>query len=62
MAHEMFGTLFGNVEHVIGDTYQTAAQGEEAFLRDVVTPIYDVMRKVILFTNYNATFCYLICF
>ncbi|KAL7129205.1 hypothetical protein ABFS83_13G048900 [Erythranthe nasuta] len=45
MAHEMYGTVFGNVEHVIGGAYQTAAQGDESFLRDVVTPIYEVLRK-----------------
>ncbi|KAL8507919.1 hypothetical protein ACS0TY_018463 [Phlomoides rotata] len=45
MAHEMYGTLFSNVEHVIGVAPETSAEGEEAFLRDVVTPIYEVMRK-----------------
>lgn len=46
MANILYGTLFGNVQHVIGDTYQIAVQDEEAFLRDVVTPIYDVLLKV----------------
>ncbi|PIN25627.1 1,3-beta-glucan synthase/callose synthase catalytic subunit [Handroanthus impetiginosus] len=45
MANEMHGTLFGNVEHVTGSTYQTVPQSEESFLKDVVTPIYEVMRK-----------------
>ncbi|CAA0816289.1 Callose synthase 7 [Striga hermonthica] len=45
MAHDMYGTLFGNVQHVIGGTYQAAPQREESFLMDVVTPIYEVMQK-----------------
>ncbi|KAH6822887.1 glucan synthase-like 7 [Perilla frutescens var. hirtella] len=45
MAHDMYGTLFSEVDHVIGATSQTAPQGEESFLRDVVTPIYEVMQK-----------------
>ncbi|GFQ05882.1 callose synthase 7 [Phtheirospermum japonicum] len=45
MAHDMYGTLFGNVQHVIGGAYQTAPQREESFLVDVVTPIYEVLQK-----------------
>ncbi|KAI3502032.1 hypothetical protein L1887_30063 [Cichorium endivia] len=45
MANEMHGTLFGNVQPVSGGTYQAATLGEEAFLRDVITPIYEVLRK-----------------
>ncbi|EPS72207.1 hypothetical protein M569_02539, partial [Genlisea aurea] len=45
MAHEMFVTLFSNVQHVTGGTLLTTAQGEESFLRNVVTPIYEVMRR-----------------
>ncbi|KAG8386708.1 hypothetical protein BUALT_Bualt03G0177100 [Buddleja alternifolia] len=45
MANDMYGSLFGNVQHVTGDTYQIAPQGDETFLRDVVTPIYEVMLK-----------------
>ncbi|KAL4569972.1 hypothetical protein LXL04_025621 [Taraxacum kok-saghyz] len=45
MANEMHGTLFGNVQPVSGGTYQATALDEEAFLRDVITPIYDVLRK-----------------
>ncbi|KAK4438966.1 Callose synthase 7 [Sesamum alatum] len=44
MANEMYGTLFGNVQHVTGGTYQTEPR-EESFLKDVVTPIYEVMQK-----------------
>ncbi|KAL8201436.1 hypothetical protein R6Q57_012775 [Mikania cordata] len=45
MANEMHGTLFSNVQPVSGGTYQAAPLGEEAFLRDVITPIYEVLRK-----------------
>uniref|UniRef100_A0A5B7C4U4 1,3-beta-glucan synthase n=1 Tax=Davidia involucrata TaxID=16924 RepID=A0A5B7C4U4_DAVIN len=45
MANEIHGILFSNVHHVSGGTYQTAPHGEESFLRDVVTPIYEVMRR-----------------
>lgn len=52
MAHDMYGTLFNNAQHVIGATSQTVApQGEESFLRDVVTPIYEVMQKVMIFLS-----------
>ncbi|XP_011082902.1 callose synthase 7 [Sesamum indicum] len=44
MANEMYGTLFGNVQYVTGGTYQTEPR-EESFLKDVVTPIYEVMQK-----------------
>ncbi|KAK3032507.1 hypothetical protein RJ639_036174 [Escallonia herrerae] len=45
MAGEVHGILFGNVQTVSGGTYQPPARSEESFLRDVVTPIYEVMRK-----------------
>ncbi|KAI3698336.1 hypothetical protein L2E82_41808 [Cichorium intybus] len=45
MANEMHRTLFRNVQAVRGGTYQAAPIGEEAFLRDVITPIYEVLRK-----------------
>ncbi|XP_075498052.1 callose synthase 7 isoform X4 [Primulina tabacum] len=41
MAKEMHGYLFGNVQQVTEDNLK----GEEAFLKDVVTPIYEVLRK-----------------
>ncbi|KAL7608711.1 hypothetical protein Lser_V15G10958 [Lactuca serriola] len=43
MANEMLGILFGNVQPING--YQAAAVDEEAFLREVISPIYDVLRK-----------------
>ncbi|KAI3711097.1 hypothetical protein L2E82_40935 [Cichorium intybus] len=45
MANEIHGILFGNVESVSGAKYQPEAVGEESFLQDVVSPIYEVMRK-----------------
>lgn len=46
MVNEIHGILFSNVHPVSGDAYQTTPRDEESFLRDVVTPIYDVMLKV----------------
>ncbi|KAL7607018.1 hypothetical protein Lser_V15G15427 [Lactuca serriola] len=45
MANEIHGILFGNVESVSGARYQPEAVEEESFLQDVVSPIYEVMRK-----------------
>ncbi|KAI3698658.1 hypothetical protein L2E82_42371 [Cichorium intybus] len=46
MANEMHRTLFRSVQAAVrGGTYQAAPLGEEAFLRDVITPIYEVVRK-----------------
>ncbi|KAI3881502.1 hypothetical protein MKX03_035580 [Papaver bracteatum] len=45
MANELYGIMYGNVQTVSGQTVQTAYNGEESFLREVITPIYQVMRK-----------------
>ncbi|KAL5791708.1 hypothetical protein ACOSP7_000302 [Xanthoceras sorbifolium] len=45
MANVVHGILHGNVDVVSGATYQTAAPDEETFLRTVITPIYQVLRK-----------------
>ncbi|GAA0150001.1 hypothetical protein LIER_09035 [Lithospermum erythrorhizon] len=45
MANEIHGILLGNVQPASGGMYQAASHGEEAFLREVVTPIYEVLRK-----------------
>ncbi|KAI7726587.1 hypothetical protein M8C21_011004, partial [Ambrosia artemisiifolia] len=45
MANEIHGILFANVEPVSGATYQAEAVGEESFLQNVVSPIYEVMHK-----------------
>jgi callose synthase len=46
MAHEVYGILYSNVHPVSGATYQSAARDEESFLREVITPIYQVLLKV----------------
>ncbi|CAK9176439.1 unnamed protein product [Ilex paraguariensis] len=45
MAHEIYGNLYSNVQTVSGGIYQTEPGGEESFLRKVITPIYEVIRK-----------------
>ncbi|XP_043699238.1 callose synthase 7-like isoform X3 [Telopea speciosissima] len=45
MARDLDGILHSNVYSVSGGTFRPAHQGEEAFLREVVTPIYQVLRK-----------------
>lgn len=46
MSNEIHGLLFSNVQPVSGGAYQSAPRDEESFLREVVTPIYEVLRKV----------------
>ncbi|GMI67455.1 glucan synthase-like 11 [Hibiscus trionum] len=43
MANEVNGILLSIALAVSGDTYQTAAPDDESFLRNVITPIYDVL-------------------
>ncbi|KAL2938817.1 Callose synthase 1 [Bienertia sinuspersici] len=45
MASEIHGILYSNVHPITGDIYQTTRHGDESFLKDVITPIYDVVRK-----------------
>ncbi|KAK6925713.1 1,3-beta-glucan synthase subunit FKS1-like, domain-1 [Dillenia turbinata] len=46
MAFELYGMLAGNVSAMTGENVKPAYGGEEeAFLRKVVTPIYDVIAK-----------------
>lgn len=47
MANDVYGILYSNVEAVSGETYETEEViDEESFLRNVITPIYQVIRKV----------------
>lgn len=47
MAFELYGMLAGSVSSVTGENIKPAYGGEkEAFLRKVVTPIYDTIAKV----------------
>ncbi|KAE8661369.1 putative ATP binding protein [Hibiscus syriacus] len=45
MANDVYGILFSNAHPVSGDTYRTAAPDDESFLRNVITPIYNVLRQ-----------------
>jgi callose synthase len=47
MAHEVYGILYSNGHPGSGETYETTTPDDEAFLRNVITPIYQVLRKVI---------------
>ena len=52
MAFELYGMLAGNVSPMTGENVKPAYGGEEeAFLRKVVTPIYEVIVKVLLVFN-----------
>lgn len=47
MAFELYGMLAGNVSPVTGENIEPAYGGaKEAFLKKVVTPIYEVIEKV----------------
>lgn len=47
MAFELYGMLAGNVSPMTGENIKPAYGGdEEAFLRKVVAPIYDVIKRV----------------
>lgn len=47
MAFELYGMLAGNVSPMTGENIKPAYGGEEeAFLRKVVTPIYEVVARV----------------
>lgn len=55
MAFELYGMLAGSVSSLTGEHIKpTYAGEEEAFLKKVVTPIYDTIAKVFFF--------YLLCF
>lgn len=50
MAHEVNGLLAGNVSVVTGENIKPSYGGDdEAFLRKVITPIYHVIEKVIIY-------------
>lgn len=47
MAFELYGILAGNISPLTGEHIKPAHGGEEeAFLKKVVTPIYDIIAKV----------------
>uniref|UniRef100_A0A3N7GGL5 1,3-beta-glucan synthase n=1 Tax=Populus trichocarpa TaxID=3694 RepID=A0A3N7GGL5_POPTR len=45
MAHEVYGILYSNGHPASRETYETTTPDDEAFLRNVITPIYQVLRK-----------------
>ena len=60
MAFELYGMLAGNVSPMTGENVKPAYGGEdEAFLKKVVTPIYDVIARV--YTTIFHSFRMLIC-
>jgi len=62
MAFELYGMLAGNVSPMTGENVKPAYGGEEeAFLRKVVTPIYDVIAKVLSAFYYCLLFILLCC-
>lgn len=61
MAFELYGMLAGNVSPMTGENVKPAYGGEEeAFLRKVVTPIYDVIAKVLSAFHYFLLFFFLV--
>ncbi|KAK6259379.1 hypothetical protein SCA6_013853 [Theobroma cacao] len=45
MANDVYGVLFSNVHPVSGETYQSPVPDDESFLRNVITPLYGVLRR-----------------
>lgn len=46
MADVVYGILYSNVHPVSGEDYQDVAPDDESFLRDVISPIYQVLLRV----------------
>lgn len=46
MACELNALVYGNVSQASGQNPQLQYNGEGSFLREVVTPIYNVLREV----------------
>lgn len=56
MAFELYGMLAGNVSPMTGENVKPAYGGEEeAFLRKVVTPIYQVIARVNPIVEFSFT-------
>lgn len=58
MANDVYGVVFNNVHRVTGDTIHIDVRDDEFFLRDVITPIYTVLHKVIIILLYLHTFLF----
>ena len=46
MCHEVYKILCKNPSHVTGSTELEEGRDDEYFLREVITPIYQVLMKV----------------
>jgi len=66
MAFEMYGMLAGNVSALTGEYVKPAYGGKkEAFLRKVVTPIYNTIAKASLLSSFGyltCAFCFFLCY
>ncbi|KAE9618026.1 putative 1,3-beta-glucan synthase [Lupinus albus] len=51
MCNDVYGILSSNAHSVSGDTYQTVALDDEYFLREIITPLYDVLAKEVKRNN-----------
>ena len=58
MANDVYGVVFNNVHRVTGDTIHIDEPDDESFLRNVITPIYTVLHKVIIILLYLHTFLF----
>lgn len=55
MAYELHGLLAGNVSIVTGENIKPSYGGDdESFLRKVITPIYQVIDKVLFIQSCNT--------
>lgn len=57
MADQVYGILHSNGHPVSGDEYQWVAPDDESFLREVIAPIYNVLRKVCSFSVDASSSC-----
>lgn len=63
MAFELYGMLAGNVSPMTGENVKPAYGGEEeAFLRKVVTPIYEVIARVLCAISFTFWIFFLFIF
>lgn len=46
MCNDVYGILYNNAIQVSGDAYQIVTRDDEHFLREIITPLYDVLMKV----------------
>ncbi|KAK2441448.1 callose synthase [Trifolium repens] len=45
MCNDVFGILYSNAYHVSGEAFEIVTRDDEHFLREVITPLYDVLMK-----------------